>query len=110
MQENMRRPRDIRTNMQLADKVELKGNIMHMELQKTQVIDTPGVNRIPLVSGLLMDRWYPVNSVWKLLPWNGGPFDGRAPTCKVTVVYLDATMRITKDLSGALYVYTRPFV
>ena len=80
----------------LADKMELKGNEVHMELAKTQVIDAPGVDRIPFVSGFLMDRWYPVNSVWKLLPWNGGPFDGRAPVCKVTVVYVDDNMRITK--------------
>jgi len=92
----------------LADKMELKGNTIAMELQKTQVIDAPGVNRIPFVSGLLMDRWYPVNSVWKLLPWNGGPFDGRAPTCSVEVVYADEGMRITKDISGALFIYTRP--
>lgn len=92
----------------LADRMQLKGNEIEMELAKTQVIDTPGVNRIPLVSGLLMDRWYPVKGVWKLLPWNGGPFDGRAPFCKVTVVYCDENMRITKDMSGALYIYTRP--
>eukprot|EP00798_Chlamydomonas_sp_ICE-L_P001784 gene1784-33204_t len=28
-----------------------------MELQKTKVIDAPGVKRIPLVNGLLMDTW-----------------------------------------------------
>ena len=92
----------------LADKLVLNGDTLEMELAKTQVVDCPGVNRIPLVSGLLMDRWYPVNSVWKLLPWNGGPFDGRAPVCSVQVVYADASMRITKDLSGALFIYTRP--
>lgn len=91
-----------------------------------QVVEVPGVKRIPFVSSLLMDRWcpapplrlardptrmrkagvwpissgclasfkrvfdqfgtrrrYPVNSVWKLLPWNGGPFEGRAPECSV---------------------------
>jgi len=94
----------------LADRMELKGNVIEMELAKTQVVDTPGVNRMPFVSGLLMDRWYPVKPVWKLLPWNGGPFDGRAPECKVTVVYVDDNMRVTKDLSGALFVYTRPLV
>ena len=91
----------------LADRMELKGNVIEMELSKTQVVQCPGVPRIPLVSGLLMDRWYPVNAVWKLLPWNGGPFNGRAPVCKVTVVYVDDSMRITRDLSGALYIYTR---
>jgi len=49
-----------------------------------------------------------VYKVWKLLPWNGGPFDGRSPACKVTVVYVDDSMRVTKDRSGALYVYMRP--
>ena len=56
---------------------------LSMELQRTRVVTAPGVPRIPLVDGLLMERWYPVNSVWKLLPWNGGPFDGRSPTCRM---------------------------
>jgi len=91
----------------LSDKLVLEGNTLRMELQKTQVVEVPGVNRIPLVSSLFMDKWYPVNSVWKLLPWNGGPFDGRAPECSVTVAYLDSDFRVTRDISGALFVYTR---
>ncbi|CAE8609374.1 unnamed protein product [Polarella glacialis] len=79
-----------------------------MELERTQVTTLPGVSRIPFVDQLLMDFWYPVNSVWKLLPWNGGPFEGRAPVCKMRTVYVDATMRVSRDGSGGLFVYTRP--
>merc|ERR1711990_629221 len=81
---------------------------LRMELQRTRVVTAPGVERIPLVDGLLMERWYPVNAVWRLLPWNGGPFDGRAPTCSMKVEYVDEEMRISRDGSGAFFVYTRP--
>jgi hypothetical protein len=81
---------------------------LRMELQRTRVVTAPGVPRIPLVDKLLMDRWYPVNAVWKLLPWNGGPFDGRPPTCSRKVVYVDDTMRVSRDGAGAAFVYTRP--
>lgn len=81
---------------------------LHMELQRTRVVTAPGVPRIPLVDGLLMERWYPVNAVWKLLPWNGGPFEGRPPTCSMQVVYVDETMRVSRDGAGAAFVYTRP--
>ena len=81
---------------------------LSMELQRTRVVTAPGVPRIPLVDRLLMERWYPVNSVWKLLPWNGGPFDGRPPTCRMEVVYVDETMRVSRDGAGAAFVYTRP--
>ena len=46
--------------------------------------------------------------MWKLLPWNGGPFDGRPPVCRMRVVYLDEQMRISRDAGGGLFVYTRP--
>jgi len=92
----------------LADALKLEGNEMQMELAKTQVVTCPGVKRLPLLDGIFMDKWYPVREVWKLLPWNGGPFDGRSPECGVTVTYVDDTMRLTKDMSGALFVYTRP--
>ena len=92
-----------------ADKLSLEPDgTLHMELQRTRVITAPGVPRIPLVDGLFMDRWYPVNSVWKLLPWNGGPFDGRAPTCAMRVEYVDESMRVSRDGAGACFVYTRP--
>ncbi|CAK0853692.1 unnamed protein product [Prorocentrum cordatum] len=93
-----------------ADQLTLdaQGNL-RMELQRTQVVTLPGVERIALVDKLLMDLWYPVNSVWKLLPWNGGPFDGRAPTCQMSTLYVDDTMRISRDGSGGIFIYTRPF-
>jgi len=81
---------------------------LRMELQRTTVVDCPGVDRMPLFDGLLMDRWYPVNSVWKLLPWNGGPFEGRAPLCSMSTVYVDGTMRISRDGAGGTFVYVRP--
>lgn len=92
----------------VADKLKLEGNEMIMELAKTQVVTCPGVKRLPLLDGVFMDRWYPVREVWKLLPWNGGPFNGREPECRVTVVYVDEDMRLTRDMGGALFVYTRP--
>lgn len=82
--------------------------ILRMELQRTRVITAPGVPRIPLVDGIFMDRWYPVSSVWKLLPWNGGPFEGRSPTCSVQTLYVDEQMRISRDGAGAVFIYTRP--
>lgn len=91
-----------------ADRLVLEGSTLRMELSRTRVITAPGVERIPLVDKLLMDRWYPVNAVWKLLPWNGGPFDGRAPTCSMEVVYVDEQMRVSRDGAGAVFVYCRP--
>jgi hypothetical protein len=92
-----------------ADAVVLEDDgTLRMELQRTRVITAPGVPRIPLVDGIFMDRWYPVSSVWKLLPWNGGPFEGRAPTCSVQTVYVDEQMRISRDGAGAVFIYTRP--
>jgi len=94
-----------------ADKLALDADgTLHMELQRTQVITAPGVPRIPLVDGLFMDRWYPVNQVWRLLPWNGGPFEGRAPTASVSTLYVDEQMRISRDGAGAIFIYTRPMV
>ena len=53
-------------------------------------------------------RRYAVNAVWKVLPWNGGPFDGRPPLCRMRVVYVDEQMRISRDAGGGLFVYMRP--
>eukprot|EP00929_Paragymnodinium_shiwhaense_P101779 TRINITY_DN64960_c0_g1_i1.p1 TRINITY_DN64960_c0_g1~~TRINITY_DN64960_c0_g1_i1.p1 ORF type:complete len:379 (-),score=67.79 TRINITY_DN64960_c0_g1_i1:23-1099(-) len=93
-----------------ADKLTLDASgALVMELQRTKVVTLPGVERIPFVDKLLMDLWYPVNSIWKLLPWNGGPFDGRPPSCKMSTLYVDDTMRISRDGSGGIFVYTRPF-
>ena len=37
-----------------------------------------------------------------------GPFDGRAPRCTVSIDYVDSDIRVTRDRSGALFIYTRP--
>lgn len=79
-----------------------------MELQRTIVRTCPGVERVPLVDGIFMDRWYAVNRIWKLLPWNGGPFEGRAPVCRMGTLYVDDTMRVSRDGSGGIFVYSRP--
>jgi hypothetical protein len=93
----------------LADKLTLDPDgVIRMELQRTRVDTAPGVPRVPLFDRLLMDRWAPVNLVWKLLPWNGGPFDGRPPTCSMKVLYVDNEMRISEDGGGAIFIYTRP--
>jgi len=92
----------------VADSLRLKGDTLEMTLQTTRVVTCPGVPRLPLLDGVFMDRSYPVNSVWRLLPWNGGPFEGRQPTCSMRVEYVDETMRVSRDGSGALFVYTRP--
>ena len=41
-----------------------------------------------------------VNAVWQLLPWNR-----EKPLAEVTVVYVDDTMRIVRDMHEALFVY-----
>ena len=93
----------------VADGVKLEEDgTISMTLQTTRVVTCPDVPRIPLVDKLFMDRTYPVNAVWVLLPWNGGPFDGRPPTCSMQTVYVDETMRVSRDGAGALFVYTRP--
>lgn len=58
-----------------ADKLVLDGEsaTLTMELQRTRVITAPGVERIPLVDGLFMERWYPVNAVWKLVRLRPNP-------------------------------------
>ena len=44
-----------------------------------------------------------MNAVWQLLPWNR-----EKPLAEVTVVYVDDTMRIVRDMHGALFVYGEP--
>ena len=60
------------------------------------------------IADLIWNLKVPVGAVWKLLPWNGGPFDGRPPTCSIQVEYVDEQMRISRDAAGAVFVYTRP--
>lgn len=57
----------------------------------------------PSVAGRSGRLRHPVNAVWKLLPCNGGPLDGRPPTCQIEVVFVDEQMRISRDAAGAAF-------
>ena len=87
----------------LADELNLKDNILQMNLRKTKVSKVEGLNKIPIFSKLLMDRWYPVKEVWEKLPWNKG-----IPSCELFIIFLDEEIRIMKDLYGSIFVYVRP--
>ena len=89
----------------LATKLKLKDNILSMELEKTKVSEVDGLGKIPLLAGILMERWYPVKTVWKLLPWNK-----ENPNCEIQVIYVDKDLRIIRDMHGALFIYIRPSI
>ena len=86
-----------------ADELVLKDKLLQMNLKKTKVTSVEGLNKIPILSKLLMDRWYPVKEVWKKLPWNK-----EYPSCEVLVIYLDEDLRIMKDIYGSIFIYIRP--
>ena len=88
----------------LADELVLKDNLIQMNLQKTKVSKVEGLNKIPLFSKILMDRWYPVKEVWENLPWNK-----ESPSCEVSVIYLDDEIRIMKDIYGSIFIYIKPY-
>ena len=87
----------------LADNLVLKDKVLKMNLLKTKVTKVNGLNKIPLFSKLLMDRWYPVKEVWDKLPWNK-----KSPNCHISVIFIDEEMRIVKDKFGSIFVYIRP--
>ncbi len=89
----------------IADNLVLKEDKLIMTLQKTKVTKINGLNKIPIFSNLLMDKWYPVNFIWKLLPWNKSD-----PTCEVSVIFIDEDIRIMKDIYGSIFIYVRPNV
>tara|TARA_B100000579_G_C22822966_1_gene851597 strand:- start:488 stop:1240 length:753 start_codon:yes stop_codon:yes gene_type:complete len=89
----------------LADELNLKDNSLNMNLKKTKVSKVEGINKIPLFSKLLMDKWYPVKEVWNKLPWNT-----MSPTCEVSVTYLDEEIRIMRDIYGSIFIYIRPTI
>ncbi len=89
----------------LADELNLNDNILEMNLRKTKVSKVEGLNKIPIFSKLLMDRWYPVKEVWEKLPWNK-----ESPSCEVSVIYLDDEIRIMKDIYGSIFIYIRPTI
>ena len=89
----------------IADDLILENNVLKMNLKKTKVSKVNGLNKIPIFSKFLMERWYPVKEVWEKLPWNK-----EIPSCEVSVIYLDEEIRIMKDLYGAIFIYVRPTI
>ena len=95
------------TSYDVALRKAMKAHVIHPfvkiseQVQYTKAKEVPG---LPPLSDFVMNKEVPVNSVWKMLPWNGG----RAPTCSVEVKYLDDEMRIVADKDGELFVYMRP--
>ena len=86
----------------LADELVLVDNKLRMSLQKTKVTEVEGLNKIPIFSKLLMNRWYPVKDVWKKLPWNKVN-----PSCEVSINFIDEDLRITNDIYGSIFIYIR---
>ncbi len=86
----------------LAKGLQLNDNIISMELEKTKVIQVDGLGRIPILDSILMERWYPVKTIWKLLPWNK-----ESPNCEIKVIYVDEDLRVIEDMYGALFIYIR---
>lgn len=89
----------------IAKGLQLEKNKLSMELEKTKVSEVDGLGRIPFLDKILMDRWYPVNAVWKLLPWNK-----ENPNCEITVIYVDQDLRIIRDMYGSVFIYIRPSI
>ena len=89
----------------LASDLFLKDNTLYMNLNKTKVSKIEGLNKIPVFSRLLMDRWYPVKQIWDKLPWNK-----ESPNCKVSVFYIDEEMRIMGDRYGSIFIYIKPTI
>ncbi len=89
----------------LANNLKFEDNKISMELVQTKVLEVDGLGKIPIIDKILMGRWYPVKTVWNLLPWNK-----RNPDCDISVVYVDDDLRITRDMYGALFIYVRPSI
>lgn len=81
--------------------VQLVGDQLAMEVQHTEMKKVPGLEP---ASDFVVGPKVPVNEIWQLLPWN----NGRRPTCKVILKYVDEDMRIVADDFGEYFVYTRP--
>ncbi len=74
-----------------------------MSIQKTKVTEVEGLNKIPIFSKFLMNKWYPVKDVWKNLPWNKVN-----PYCEVSIIFIDEDLRIMNDIYGSIFIYIRP--
>tara|TARA_B100000212_G_C27276310_1_gene491109 strand:- start:59 stop:796 length:738 start_codon:yes stop_codon:yes gene_type:complete len=86
----------------LADELILKEDKLKMTLQKTKVTKVEGLNKIPIFSGFLMDRWYPVKYIWERLPWNKAQ-----PTCELSIIFIDEDIRVMSDIYGSIFIYTK---
>jgi len=86
----------------LASQLTLKGSYLEMTLERTKVSEVNGLDRIPIFSSLLMDKWYPVKNVWGKLPWNK-----EEPKFKVNILYVDTDLRIMEDMYGAVFIYIK---
>ena len=87
----------------LADELVLVNNKLRMSLQKTKVSEVEGLNKIPIFSKFLMNKWYPVKDVWRKLPWNKAN-----PKCEVSIIFIDEDLRIMNDIYGSIFIYIRP--
>ena len=82
---------------------------MNSEGKLSMQVDYTTSRPVPGLSGLGEWIWkvrVPVGAIWKRLPWN----KGRNATCSVSVRYVDDDFRVVEDVSGDLFVYTRPVV
>jgi len=88
-----------------AENVELDETTgrVDLELMKTRVERTEGIPEPPLFLPWFLDRDYPVNKVWKLLPWN----KGKAPLATTFVKYVDEDFRVMADRDGECFVYVK---
>ena len=87
----------------IADELVLVDNKLRMNLQKTKVTEVEGLNKIPIFSKFLMNKWYPVKDVWRKLPWNKVN-----PNCEVSIIFIDEDLRIMNDIYGSIFIYIRP--
>ena len=88
-----------------AERVKLdpESGRIDLELMKTRVERKEGIPEPPLFLPWFLDRDYPVNAVWRLLPWN----KGRAPTATTYVKYVDEDFRVMVDRDGQYFVYCK---
>jgi len=89
----------------LSDELVLVDNKLKMNLQKTKVTEVEGLNKIPIFSKFLMNKWYPVKDIWRKLPWNKVN-----PNCEVSIIFIDEDLRIMNDINGSIFIYTRPSI
>lgn len=84
-----------------VSKTRLNGERIEFEVDYTTSKPVPGLSG---AGDFIFGKRVPVNAIWKLLPWN----KGSAPTCFVTLRYLDEDFRVVEDRDGDYFVYSRP--